>query len=629
MKSGRFFLRRNGVARHLEDSVNATEDRYTASAATHLPDIESVLALKPGVKRSLSEDFGVQALAARLCPVELEDGSACIFALAEHVGSDHANELARRLIQAGYPPRPSRYVLNASLLLAVSRGAFPALDQASTGAVSRGALAEAFHKLVEWGVVNRASDLHLNVDLSAPESEVKYTLNGRYIAPPGFRRMPTRMLMEMLAVAWMDIAGGNGAVFDPHAEQQGSLARHYAGRDVMLRWASLASEKGPSVCLRLLEKNQVARIPRLEDLGYTSEQVSMLEDSLRSGGGVVVFAGTVGSGKSTTLASLIARLPADRKVVTIEDPVEYAIPGAIQNSISRRLDADAHAAFATKLRALKRSAMTDVLLGEIRDSETGVAFMDLAGSGVNVYTTVHAPSVAFIPERLASDFIGVSREFLAMPGTLKLLVWQALLPKLCPCARDVGNVCRNVYKNLLNPRWISHFKAVSTGHVDALRFRNPDGCDVCRRSGLPELYGYDGRTVVAEMLQPQLHHDFLTWVRRRGHAPFPSLQGSAMSAAIDAAGRGVFDPRDIEARFHSFETEHRIRQKGASPQARLRDTKYRLRTHALTRQKVAVRRLKRQSFTRLSNTWAALSTRGSGSWNLRAQADTDQGGVSV
>src|SRR5690606_24096933 len=114
---------------------------------------------------------------------------------------------------------------------------------------------------------NRASDLHINVNLGEAESEVKYTLSGRYIAPDCFRRMPTRMLMEMLAVAWMDVSGGNGAVFDPQAEQQGSIARRYAGRDVILRWASLASEKGPSVCLRLLEKNQARNIPALEDLG--------------------------------------------------------------------------------------------------------------------------------------------------------------------------------------------------------------------------------------------------------------------------------------------------------------------------------------------------------------------------
>lgn len=537
---------------------NLAGSRYVAASAGALPDTEALLRLRPALRRSLSARFGVESLAARICPVELEDGSAAIFALAEHVGSDQADELARRLEQAGYvPAAPARYVLNASLLLAVARDAF----HSSTGMVEsvggRSALAEAFHELVEWGVLNRASDLHLNVNLHEAESEVKYTLCGRYVAPECFRRMPTRTLMEMLSVAWMDVSGGNGAVFDPGAEQQGSLSRRYAGREVMLRWASLASDKGPSVCLRLLEKNKAADIPPLESLGYLPDQIGTLEQALCAGGGAVVFAGTVGSGKSTTLASLIARLAGDRKVVTIEDPVEYTIPGAIQNSIARRLDTDAHAAFATKLRALKRSAMSDVLLGEVRDRETGLAFMDLAGSGVNVYTTVHAPSAAFIPERLASDFIGVSRDFLAMPGALKLLVWQVLLPRLCDCALPLLPETRH---RLPAAQWLDALAALFPGPAQRLRRRNPHGCSACRKQGLPELHGYDGRSVAAEIIEPRLHPQWSDWVRERGKGSFPVPLRSAMASAMAAAYEGVFDPADVEQRFHSLAVEARLRE---------------------------------------------------------------------
>jgi len=529
--------------------------RYAAGSAGVLHDTEALLALKPALRRSLSAQFGVEALAARICPVELEDGSAAIFALAEHVGSDQADELARRLECAGYAPAtPSRYVLNASLLLAVARDAFNPAGWAARSAPGRGALEEGFHGLMEWGVHHGASDVHLNVYLNEPESEVKYTICGRYVAPECFRRMPTRTLLEMLSVAWMDISGGNGAVFDPSAEQQGSLSRNYAGREVMLRWASMASERGPSVCLRLLEKNHAASIPSLETLGYPPAQIAMLERALFSGGGAVVFAGTVGSGKSTTLASLISRLPADRKVITIEDPVEYTIPGAIQNSIARRLDAEAHDAFATKLRALKRSAMTDVLLGEVRDRETGLAFMDLTGSGVNVYTTVHAPSAALIPLRLASEFIAVSRDFLAMPGTLKLLVWQALLPRLCQCALpSAGGASPESHQ------WLDQATAIFPGPVAALRQRNPKGCAHCRKQGIAQLFGYDGRSVAAEMFEPRVHPQWFEWVRTGGAGPFPVPMRSAMANAMSAAYRGVFDPADVERQFHSFATEARLR----------------------------------------------------------------------
>jgi len=566
MRLARFMGRRSAAAPRVADA-SLPASRYMAAQAGALPDTEALLALKPALRRSLSTEFGVESLAARICPVELEDDSTAIFALAEHVGSDQANELARRMEKAGYAAAtPSRYVLNASLLLAVARDAFRSPQWVAQSAHGRGALAEAFHELVEWGVTNRASDLHLNVNLHEAESEVKYTLCGRYVAPECFRRMPTRTLMEMLSVAWMDISGGNGAVFDSGAEQQGSLSRMYAGREVMLRWASMASEKGPSVCLRLLEKNRAASIPPLEALGYLPDQIGMLEQALCSGGGAVVFAGTVGSGKSTTLASLIARLPADRKVITIEDPVEYTIPGAIQNSVARRLDADAHAAFATKLRTLKRSAMSDVLLGEVRDRETGLAFMDLAGSGVNVYTTVHAPSAAFIPERLASDFIGVSRDFLAMPGTLKLLVWQALLPRLCACALPPDAAAgAGAGLGHHTERWLEELAAAFPGPLELLRMRNREGCPACRKQGLRELFGYDGRSVAAEMIEPRLHPHLLDWVRHRGRGTHPAPTHSAMASAMAGAYRGIFDPSDIERHIHSFATESRLR--GMSPSA--------------------------------------------------------------
>lgn len=554
MRLGRLTPRR--AALRVNDAAPQHE-RYVVSRAGVLADTEALLALRPALKRSLSAQFGVEDLAARLCPVELDDGTAAIFALPEHVGSDQADELARRIALAGFAAAtPSRYVLNASLLLAVARDAFrPAIAGADT-APGRGALAEAFHELVEWGVLNQASDLHLNVNLREPESEVKYTLCGRYVAPECFRRMPTRTLLEMLSVAWMDVSGGNGAVFDPSSEQQGSLLRTYAGREVMLRWASLASEKGPSVCLRLLEKNRADGIPPLEALGYLPDQIGLLEQSLAAGGGAVVFAGTVGSGKSTTLASLIARLPQDRKVVTIEDPVEYTIPRAIQNSVARRLDTDAHVAFATKLRALKRSAMSDVLLGEVRDRETGLAFMDLAGSGVNVYTTVHAPSAAFIPERLASDFIGVSRDFLAMPGTLKLLIWQALLPRLCDCSLPFMDAAASNQEAI---RKLKQLEALFPGPAEGLRRRNFAGCSRCRKQGLAELSGYDGRSVAAEMIDPRLLAGLLEWVRDRGRGPVPAPDRTAMDTAMVKAYSGIFDPHDIEQRFHSFETEVALR----------------------------------------------------------------------
>ncbi len=545
--------------------------RFDSAAAGTLSTADDLASMRPAFVRSLSHQFDVELLAARLSPVLLEDESVAIFSLAEHVGSDQADELERRVLASGYRQSdPPRYILAAPLLLAVARNQITPRSLASNPtlrvAQSRTALAEAFQDLLEWGLRHSASDIHLNVHLNEPESEVKYTVSGRYLAPDRFRRMPTSTLVDMLSVAWMDIRGGNGAVFDPHIEQQGSLVKQVDGQSLLLRWASLAADDGPSICLRLLRRDAGAGLPGLQELGYLADQIALLDRVMLSEGGVVVMAGTVGSGKSTSLASLISRLPAHRKIITLEEPVEYLIPAAIQNSVARNLNSAAHQSYASKLRALKRSAMTDVLLGEIRDVETGQAFMDLAGSGVNVYTTIHAPSAAHIPLRLASDFIGVSADFLATPGILKLLVFQALLPVLCQqcalpvsCLPDQDRHPGNHFHSRHDWNvWLDLVRELYGCGGESWRIRNPDGCSACRKERLPDLNGYAGRTVVAEIIEPPggLHQ-----------------QRSAMDCAMHKAGSGLIDLRDIEIRFHAFETQQARRalhQNNAEPATRLR-----------------------------------------------------------
>ncbi len=527
--------------------------RFNSAAAVTLSSADELGAMTPAFVRSLSIEFDVELLAGRLGPVLLADQTVAIFSLAEHVGSDQADELSRRIVQSGYRlASPARYILAAPLLLAVARSQITPQSLASQPRGSlehaRTALAEAFQDLLEWGVRHDASDIHLNVRLHEPESEVKYTVSGCYLAPERFRRMPTSTLVDMLSVAWMDIRGGNGAVFDPCIEQQGSLVKRVDGQSIMLRWSSLAADGGPSVCLRLLRRDASAHLPSLEQLGYLADQIALIDRVMLSEGGAVVFAGTVGSGKSTSLASLIAGLPAHRKVITLEDPVEYLIPAAIQNSVARHLHTDAHDSFAAKLRALKRSAMTDVLLGEIRDAETGKAFMDLAASGVNVYTTVHAPSATHIPLRLGSDFIGVSPDFLAAPGMFKLMVFQALLPTLCPqCALPARHLLEGGSHRDSRYRsgrqwadWLDLIRQLYTCSGESWRIRNPDGCAACRKARLPELNGYAGRTVVAEIIEPPagLHQS-----------------RPAMECAVRKACEGLIDLRDIEVRFHAFETQ--------------------------------------------------------------------------
>ncbi|CAM5222928.1 Type II secretory ATPase GspE/PulE/Tfp pilus assembly ATPase PilB-like protein OS=Castellaniella defragrans OX=75697 GN=HNR28_001961 PE=3 SV=1 [Castellaniella defragrans] len=530
---------------------------FDARRAGSLDDAAQLAGLRPAVRRLLARAFAVQALADRICPVEREDGTVTLFARVEYVASDQAEALVRRIRAQGRALSvPDRYVLPPALLLAISRsadGGLSFIQSAPAAGRTPTALAGVFQDMVEWGVRHGATDLHLNVDREAAQSEVRYTVAGRYVAPERFRHMPTDLVMEVLAVAWMDIQGGNGAVFDPLIEQQGSLLRRVDGRDLILRWASLASDRGPSVCLRLLDRDARAQEVTLPALGYRAAQIAQFDRVMCAEGGAVVLAGTVGSGKSTTLATLIRRLPAHRKVITLEEPVEYRIDGAIQNTISRDLSRAAHDHYATKLRTLKRSAMTDVLLGEIRDAESGLAFMDLVGSGVNVYTTVHAPSARAIADRLASRFIGIPRDFLDTAGILKLLVFQVLLPRLCPECALGATTSELVRQQGRDPvywqRWLAWIAEYWRIEASSIRLRHPQGCAACRHPQLPELAGYRGRAVAAELHEPGLP---------QGDCcvdPYlPERHASAMAHAMALVAAGAVDPRDVEMRFMAFET---------------------------------------------------------------------------
>jgi len=553
--------------------------RFDAASAGVIEGPDDLLSLQPAFLRSLSRELDVEALAARICPVLLADHTVAILALAEHVGGDQADALAARVLGHGYALAvPQRYVLAAPLLLAIARNQVTVRTLAGRRGALSGrsgtALSDAFQDMVEWGVRQGASDLHVNILAREPESEVRFTLAGRYVAPERFQRIPTSTLLDMLAVVWMDIRGGNGAVFDPCAEQQGSLTRQVDGKPVLLRWASLAAERGPSVCLRLLRRDAHCAGLSLEQLGYLPHQAAAIEGAMRAAGGAIVFSGAVGSGKSTTLAALISRIPAERKVVTIEDPVEYLIPNAIQNTVVRALHETAHDDYAAKLRTLKRSAMNDVLLGEIRDRETGRAFMDLAGSGVSVYTTVHAPCAALVGERLASDFIGVSRDFLATPGMLKLLVHQVLLPVLCPhCALPPRSWPRDVH----DAAWLKALRRLYPCEPDPLRLRNPAGCGACRLAQAAQVAGYAGRTVAAEYIEPACQPRLLdgirradtSWLRETQAPPFPGVQAperlrSALHCAMYKVLSGRIDPRDIETGFLPFVAQARLAGAGAT-----------------------------------------------------------------
>jgi len=522
---------------------------------------DDIARLNPSFARALAREFDLASLAGRLCPVMLDNGDAAIFAVKEYVQGDAVDELQRMVIAAGYRlADPARYTLPAPLLLMIARGQLTAAGLGRRGAGPQAertsGLAALFLDIVRWGVAEGASDVHINVNRRQEACDIRYTINGDYVGTQRFAGLSNDTLLEVLAVAWMDVRGGNGAVFDPTVEQQGRIAFNVDGIPVVLRWASLATDAGPSVCLRILRLDATAD-GDLQALGYPPQQISTLLRARDRDGGAIVLAGVVGSGKSTTIASLMRGIASTRKVITLEDPVEYLIANALQNTLGSALSESAWPAFDAKLKTIKRSAMNDLLIGEIRDVNTGRAFMDLASSGVSLYATTHAGTAAMIPERLASDAIGVSRDVLATPGILKLLIYQTLLPRLCMgCALPVDSLWRGREAAALSegaPDWRAWIAGILNAYqLDgaALRVRNAAGCPQCQRAQLPELNGTAGRCVAAEMIEPERTEGFLERVRVRDNLGLSQLAGKAAPDGGDWRASALRGTRALDCALH-------------------------------------------------------------------------------
>lgn len=498
---------------------------------------------------------------------------------------EHLRKLGWALVKEG----PQGYWTNSALVMALSQGHLDANGLTVEKEISRdpnkNALFSGFKDIVSWAYANNADDLDFAVDQTAPKSQICFKIGGRYVRPPMFV-IPTDTLIQMLGIAWQLSSGGADAAFSTKIEQQAKLElslqrtdRIPNGARVRLRWSGMANDRGTVVTMRLQRLGESARIRSLESAGYPRSQMEILRRVIHSEGGMTVFSGVVGSGKSTSLAQLLGELPKDIKKISIEDPVELEIPYMYQKTVTRDLTAAGEdKSFKSAVAAIYRSALDVLLLGEIRDVTTGMIARQVAESGHSVYTTTHAKGCLGIIDRFASPAIGMPREVLATPDILKVLVYQALLPTTCPhCALTVDQfAASNALKGDAlgeHTRYFDRIQSLYGIEPGKFRLRNPDGCEHCRKADLPELNGFSGRTVVSEMVEPDeemLKHimvgnnvELTRYWRSLSNSRYDDddLTGkNAMECAIYKASHGIIDPREIEPRFMSFETVEQKRQ---------------------------------------------------------------------
>lgn len=276
--------------------------------------------------------------------------------------------------------------------------------------------------LLEEGAALRASDIHIDPVLS--EIRVRLRVDGIIRDQ---RELPKAIHAEL--IARIKILASLRT--DEHQAPQDGRFRFVRenGESFDIRVSVMATYHGENAVLRLLAESGKAN--DLISLGFSTEDVSLLINACAKRSGLILATGPTGSGKTTTLYSLIASMDATHtSIVTIEDPIEYAMPGVRQIAVKER----AGLSFGTGLRSLLRQDPDAIMVGEIRDAETAGLAVNAALTGHLVLSTLHTTDGATVIPRL----LDMKAEPYLVASTLSLIVAQRLVRKTCAACKGSG-----------------------------------------------------------------------------------------------------------------------------------------------------------------------------------------------
>jgi len=328
----------------------------------------------------------------------------------------------------------------------------------------------AFNDLIERAVELRASDIHIEPFRSG--LTVRMRVDGMLRAmptPPGV--MPQALVSRIKILAGLNIA-------ERRLPQDGAARLRVGRSEIDVRVATMPTQHGESAAVRLLPRDR--GLLELSKLGLSSRDESTLRHLLALPHGMIVITGPTGSGKTTTLATMLSILnETTRKILTIEDPVEYEIPGINQSQVKPSIGLT----FATALRAFVRQDPDVIMVGEIRDAETANIAIHAALTGHLVLTTLHTETAAAAVPRLLD--LGV--EGFLLKSTLRAVIAQRLVRMLCDrCKTQRKLVADDLARD---PRYaMIGFASGDTVHEAC-------GCERCGTSG------FRGRAGVFEVLE--------------------------------------------------------------------------------------------------------------------------------
>lgn len=320
--------------------------------------------------------------------------------------------------------------------------------------------------VIKEAIRQRASDIHME---PTPEGmRVRYRIDGilqdTLVIPKDSQSAVT---VRIKIMSRMDITA-------TQTPQDGRFKMRVSSQEVDFRVSLLPTTFGQKVVMRVLDKASLSM--GLEKLGFSGRSIKIMGESIHKPFGMILVTGPTGSGKSTTLYSMINKLnTSDRNIITIEDPVEYLIEGLTQIEVKHDIGLD----FATGLKAILRQSPDIVMVGEIRDTETADIAIKASLTGQLVLSTLHTNDASGAVTRL----VDMGLEPFLVASSLVVVCAQRLCRRICPHCKEPVKLPAKALTALEGK--------VKPGTV----FYEGKGCDQCRHTG------YLGRLGITEILQ--------------------------------------------------------------------------------------------------------------------------------
>lgn len=320
--------------------------------------------------------------------------------------------------------------------------------------------------IIKEAIKQRASDIHLE-----PEAEglrIRYRIDGVLQDILNLPKVNQNAILTRVKImARLDIT-------ENRTPQDGRFKMRISQREVDFRVSILPTTFGPKVVMRILDKGSLAI--GLDGLGFSPEDVEKFKEAITKPFGMILVTGPTGSGKSTTLYSIINQLnTVDKNIITVEDPVEYLIEGLTQIQIRTEINLT----FASGLRAILRQSPDIVMVGEIRDAETADIAIKASLTGQLVFSTLHTNDASGALTRLVD--MGVEPFLVA--SSLVMVCAQRLCRRICTKCRQAVQIPEEVLISL-------GYKSHGQEH-----FGRGQGCAFCRQTG------YKGRMGILEVLE--------------------------------------------------------------------------------------------------------------------------------